>query len=370
MTLNSIKILNYKNLREVNLDFSPHVNCFIGNNGEGKTNLLDAIYYLSFTKSATTATDSMNITHDEDFFMLEGFYTNENGDEEHIHCAAKRGQKKHLKRGGKEYKRMSAHIGLIPLILVTPADSQIIDGSGEERRRFMDIVISQQDNAYMADLNAYNKALMQRNAMLRAEEEPDESLIDVLEAQMGMYGERVYEKRQQFINDFCPVFQTIYNEISGGNENVSLKYISHAQRGPLYEVIKRDRNKDRIIGYSLHGIHRDDLEMKLDDYLIRREGSQGQNKTYAIAMKLAQFDILKNTASHTTPILLLDDIFDKLDARRVERIVKLVSSNRFGQIFITDTNRDHLSQILKGNVKDYRLWTIHEGQPQKETFDE
>jgi DNA replication and repair protein RecF len=187
---------------------------------------------------------------------------------------------------------------------------------------------------------------------------------------MGMYGERVYEKRQQFINDFCPVFQTIYNEISGGNENVSLKYISHAQRGPLYEVIKRDRNKDRIIGYSLHGIHRDDLEMKLDDYLIRREGSQGQNKTYAIAMKLAQFDILKNTASHTTPILLLDDIFDKLDARRVERIVKLVSSNRFGQIFITDTNRDHLSQILKGNVKDYRLWTIHEGQPQKETFDE
>ena len=362
MILSQISVLNYKNIRAANLSFSPNVNCLIGHNGEGKTNLLDAIYYLSFCHSSFTNVDSQVITHDQDFFVIEGNYLNETGDTENVYAGMKRGSRKHFRRNKKEYKRFSEHIGLIPLIFVSPHDSVLVDGGGEERRKLMDMVISQYDKRYLDALNSYNKALQQRNALLKMEQEPDPSLMDIWEKEMAEKGQVVFEKRSSFVEEFIPVFQNIYKKISGEKETVTLRYTSHGQRGDLLDVIQRDRLKDRIVGYSLHGIHRDDLEMQVGGYPLKREGSQGQTKTYMMALKLAQFDFLKRTASQTTPLLLLDDIFDKLDAHRVEHIVDMVSGGKFGQIFITDTNRDHLDEILRHSGKDYRLFQVEGGE--------
>ena len=358
MILEKLTILNYKNIGEVTLDFSPKVNCFIGHNGVGKTNVLDAIHYLSFCRSSISNTDSQVIRHGEEFFMLEGRYATDEGEPEIVYCGMKRGTKKHFKRNGKEYRRLSEHIGLIPIVMVAPADNMIIDGQSEERRRLMDMVISQFDHAYIDHLSRYTKALQQRNSLLRQDEEPDASLLDVLEEQMGYEGECVFAAREAFVNELIPVFQRYYEAISGGREEVGISYESHCRRGPLCEVIRRDRFKDRAVGYSLHGVHRDDLLFTLGSHQMKREGSQGQNKTFAVALKLAQFDFLKRTASRTTPLLLLDDIFDKLDSVRVERIVEIVSSSGFGQIFVTDTNRDHLDKILARSGGDYKIFEV------------
>lgn len=370
MFLSRISILNYKNIKDANLGLSPKMNCFIGSNGEGKTNLLDAVYYLSFCRSAYTAIDSHVIRHGEDFFMLDGSYLDEEGNEENVFCGMKRGTKKHFKRNKKEYKKLSAHIGIIPLILVSPSDTMIIEGGSEERRKLMDVVISQYDVTYIDALNRYNKALQQRNSLLKSEDEPDEDLLSLWEEQMACYGEILYEKRNAFIDELIPLFQNFYSCISGEKENVSLRYVSHCQRGRLLDVIRRDRFKDRAVGYSLHGVHRDDLEMLIGDYPIKREGSQGQNKTFVIALKLAQFDFLKRTCSNTKPILLLDDIFDKLDAGRVEQIVRIVAGDGFGQILMTDTNREHLDRILSDSMSDYKIFYVEDGEiTQKEDAD-
>ena len=296
MILEKLTILNYKNIGEVTLDFSPKVNCFIGHNGVGKTNVLDAIHYLSFCRSSISNTDSQVIRHGEEFFMLEGRYATDEGEPEIVYCGMKRGTKKHFKRNGKEYRRLSEHIGLIPIVMVAPADNMIIDGQSEERRRLMDMVISQFDHAYIDHLSRYTKALQQRNSLLRQDEEPDASLLDVLEDQMGYEGECVFVAREAFVNELIPVFQRYYEAISGGREEVGISYESHCRRGPLCEVIRRDRFKDRAVGYSLHGVHRDDLLFTLGSHQMKREGSQGQNKTFAVALKLAQFDFLKRTA--------------------------------------------------------------------------
>ncbi len=361
MILTHLSIINYRNIEEASLQLSPNINCFIGHNGAGKTNVLDAVYFLSFCHSAATSQDSMAIRHDRDFFVLEGEYE---GDEPFtVYCGMKRGQKKHFKRDKKEYKRLSEHIGLIPIVLVSPQDSFLIEGSSDERRRLMDQVIAQQDRPYIEALNRYNKALQQRNAMLRDEEhEPDPDVLGLWEEQMAVEGEYIYEKRSQFARELVPLFQQFYSTISGGHEQVALEYRSHCQRGPLLEVIRRDRAKDRAVGYSLHGVHRDDLEILLDGHPMRREGSQGQQKTFVIALKLAQFEMLKQGNRHTTPLLLLDDIFDKLDAQRVEQIVRLVAGDQFGQIFITDTNRDHLDQILQQGHFDHQLFEVSDGE--------
>lgn len=361
MWLKRISILNYKNLEQVDLAFSRKMNCIIGRNGMGKTNLMDAVYYLSFCKSATNPIDSQNICHDQDFFVVQGFYGTDDGDPEEVYCGLKRRQKKQFKRNKKEYTRLSDHIGLIPLVMVSPADSLLIAGGSEERRRFMDVVISQFDREYLDALIRYNKALLQRNTLLKAEVEPEEELMAVWEEAMAASGEVVYRKRREFIDEFIPVFQSYYSYISQGREQVSLAYESHAAEGNLLELLAASRQRDRIMGYSLKGVHKDDLIMQLGDFPIKREGSQGQNKTYLIALKLAQFEFLKRTGSHTTPIVLLDDIFDKLDASRVEQIVKLVAGDSFGQIFITDTNRDHLDKILKKIEGDYKLFEVDNG---------
>ena len=367
MILRKLSILNYKNIAEATLELSPKMNCFIGSNGVGKTNVLDAVYYLSFCRSASNPIDSQVIRHDAPFCMLEGEYVEDEDNTSPsplmISCGIKRGQKKHFKRNKKEYKRLSEHIGLIPLVVVSPSDTLLIEGGSEERRRLMDMVISQYDRAYIDHLSRYNNALAQRNTLLKIEDQtPDAQLMQIWEEQMAAEGEQIFLRRQAFVEELTPVFQEYYQQISQNREQVALHYVSHCQRGPLLQVIQRDRMKDQAVGYSLHGVHRDDLEFTLGGHQMKREGSQGQNKTYVIALKLAQFDFLKRTASQTTPLLLLDDIFDKLDAQRVEQIVRLVAGESFGQIFITDTNRDHLDKILRNAALDYKIFHVEAGE--------
>ncbi len=360
MILNRLSIINYKNIREAELLFSKKLNCFFGDNGMGKTNLLDVLHYLSFCKSQTNLPDSQNILHGEEFFVVQGMYDFE-GKEEEIYCGLKRKQKKLFKRNKKEYEKLSEHIGTIPLVMVSPSDSALILGGSEERRKFLDLVIAQYDKGYMEALIAYNRALAQRNALLKEEQYDDDTIYELWEEVMDNAGSIIYQKRCRFLEEFIPVFREYYKYVSGDAEDVSLEYSSHLSEGELRTMLKATRERDKLIGFSTKGVHKDDLEMLLDSYPIRKIGSQGQNKTYLIALKLAQFEFLKRNG-HTTPILLLDDIFDKLDAHRVEQIVSLVASDKFGQIFITDTNRKYLDEILAACNQDYLIFRVQNGE--------
>lgn len=358
MILNKLSVLNYKNIQQAEVLFSPKMNCFFGNNGMGKTNLLDAIYYLSFCKSHLHTSDNQIIFTGEEMCVIQGNYDYE-GREEEIFCAIRRRQRKQFKRNKKEYDKLSEHIGLLPLVMVSPTDSDLIQGGSEERRRFLDLIISQQDRQYLHALIQYNKALQQRNSLLK-NQSGDQSLYDVLEMQMDMYSKLVHEKRQLLIDELTPIFNNYYQTICESSEQVGLRYLSQLVNGELVEMLSRNRERDYVLGYTSTGIHKDDLEMTLNDSLIRRVGSQGQNKTYLIALKLSQFAFL-NQKGQTTPVLLLDDIFDKLDANRVEQIIKLVSGDTFGQIFITDTNRKYLDEILSAMKHDYSLFHVEKG---------
>lgn len=361
MILSHISIVNYRNIEQAELDFSPKMNCFIGLNGMGKTNLLDAVYYLSFCKSSDNPVDSQNISHDRDFFMIKGDFDFTNGAREQIYCGMKRNVKKKFRRSGKDYERLSDHIGLIPLVLVSPDDQVLILGGSADRRKFVDMVISQYDRTYLSTLIRYNKALQQRNALLKQGREADSELLDVCEDMMGEAGMDVYKARYEFVKAFIPVFREFYKRISQSGEEAELSYKSHASEGGLGSYIRQGRERDLILGYSSRGIHRDDLVMELGGYPVRKEGSQGQSKTYLIALKLAQFVFLKRTSSGTTPLLLLDDVFDKLDSRRVEQIVRIVEGDEFGQIFMTDTNRDHLDRILEGSKGEFKMFEVTDG---------
>jgi len=359
MHIDSLSILNYKNIAEAELSFSPKINCLIGDNGMGKTNILDALYFLSFCKSYSNSIDSQNIKHDADFFMLNGKYSVNNKSEE-VYCGMKRKQKKQFKRNKKEYERLSDHIGLLPLVFVSPDDLFLISEGSEERRKFIDGVISQCNNTYLQQLLSYNNALRQRNALLKSELKVDDALFEIWEEQMASYGKSIHEQRSAFLKEFVPIFQDIYNRISGGHEAIELRYQSQHEKGDILERMKQTRSRDLALGYSTQGIHKDELEMLLDGFAIKRVGSQGQNKTYLVSLKLAQHFFLQR-AHNFPPILLLDDIFDKLDSKRVERIVQLVSGENFGQIFITDTNREHLDSILARLQSDIRIFSVSNG---------
>lgn len=359
MHINHLSILNFKNIREAELTFSAGLNCFVGNNGEGKTNVLDAIYYLAFCKSHTNPSDAQNIHHDADFFMLQGTFQNE-ALLNTVSCGVKRRQKKSFKYNGKEYERLSEHIGKLPLVLISPADEDLIRDGSDERRRFMDMVISQYDRDYMEALVAYNKALLQRNALLREDGETDPSLFEVYELNMAQHGEGLFKKRQAFVKAFTPVFEDYYHYISGGKESIRLKYTSQLSEGDLFEQLSAARQRDKLLGFTSKGVHKDELLMELDGYPIKREGSQGQRKSFLIAMKLGQYGFLKQTR-HLKPLLLIDDLFDKLDATRVEHILRLVSGQDFGQLFITDTNKDHLVRLLERTGSDFRFFHVSDG---------
>lgn len=362
MILNHLTITNYRNIQIADLYLSPNVNCFVGANGMGKSNVLDAIYYLSFCRGFASAQDSANLNHSSDYFMIEGDYQLESGSNQHICCSLKRGAPKRVKVDGKAVKRISDHVGRIPMVIIAPTDSALILGGSEERRHFMDMVIIQYSSAYLDALIRYEKALKQRNALLKQDEEPDEGVMSVLEEMMSVSGQVIYEERKRFVAEFLPIFLDLYKRLSGKeHELVDIQYTSHGSRGDLLPQLRDWRNKERIIGYSLHGMHKDDLELSLNGFPVKREASQGQQKTFFIAMKLSQFIFLKNKGEHRTPLLLLDDIFDKLDAQRVESIIDYVSSQAFGQIFITDTRREHLDKILASTLRDYKLFSVESG---------
>jgi DNA replication and repair protein RecF len=363
MYLRKLNLLNFKTYSELEVELSPKLNCFVGNNGVGKTNLFDSIYYLAFCKSCFNSLDSNNIRHSCDYFMIQGEFLMD-GEVERIQCALKKDQKKRVRRNEKEYQKLADHIGLIPLVMVSPADSGLILDGSEERRRYMNGVISQYDRLYLDDVIRYNKALTQRNKLLKEFSRQryfDEDSLFIWDDQLSVLGERIYQKRLDFITRLLPIFQYYYDYISSGHETVGLRYLSQAGDRPLHEQMKEAHAKDQQLQFTSIGIHRDDLALELSGYPMKQQGSQGQQKTYLVALKMAQFDFLKEI-SKVSPLILLDDVFDKLDANRVTKIIRLVSEDHFGQIFITDTNLEHLQSILSGLTVDFRLFQVTDGQ--------
>ena len=360
MTLEQLSILNYKNIAEAQLQFSPKVNCLIGNNGMGKTNVLDAIYYLSYCKSFTSNNEhSAAINHDAEFMMLQGRYSRK-GSTEEIAMSVQRGKRKTVKRNGKDYKRLSEHIGLLPLVMISPLDWDLIRGGGEERRRLMDQIISQGNRQYLDALMRYNKALEQRNSMIK-NGYTDPLLYESVEQVMDATATVLHQSREDWLKEFSPIFMRYYQAIAGDSEQVRLSYKSHVGEMSMRQLLNANRDRDRIMGYTTRGVHRDDIDLWLGGHPMRKTGSQGQCKTYTIALRMAQFEFLKKYTG-TTPVLLLDDIFDKLDEQRVVSIINVVSNNKdFGQIFITDTNRTHLDEIVAMMSGDYAMFGVEDG---------
>ena len=359
MHLSRISLVNFKNYDQLELSFSQKISCFVGDNGTGKTNLLDAIYYLSMTKSYFNPIDTQNIRHGEEHFLIQGEFIREELSEK-IHCGVQKGKVKQFRRNKKDYSRLSGHIGLLPVVMISPADSSLITEGSEERRKFMNAVISQFDREYLESLMRYNRALRQRNVLLKnfyssGKYQPD--LLEIWDEQLIRNGTYIHEKRREFVRNLIPIFQEYYQSISEGMEQIGLKYYSQMNEKDLGSLLREHEQKDRVLQYTTAGIHKDDLVMSLSEYPIKRIGSQGQQKTFLVALKLAKFDyIRKITGFH--PILLMDDVFDKFDARRVRQIIRLVSEHEFGQIFITDTNRERIRNVLSDLDIDYKLYQV------------
>lgn len=366
MYLKKISLTNFKNYEAAQIDFSPKINCFTGNNGVGKTNILDAIHYLSLTKSFFNNTDSINIRHGEDYFIIRGVFERE-GEEDEISCAFQKQKQKIVRRNSREYRKLSEHVGRYPVVMISPADSALIIEGSEERRKFMNKIISQYNPVFLDAVLNYTRSLQQRNRVLKDLRLNPGSALDMLsiyDDQLIKYGSFIYEERQKLIDELIPVFQEYYDMISSGREKVRLQYRSHLSAGDFGKQLRESVSRDMVLEYTTVGIHKDDLMLEMDGYPVKSLGSQGQQKSYLVAIKLAKFDYIKRKAGFS-PVLLLDDIFDKFDAGRVEQIIRLVGNNRFGQIFITDTHRDRLQKILSSHNTNYRLFGIEENMPRE-----
>lgn len=359
MILRSLTLTNFKNIPQARLEFSPKVNCLLGDNGMGKSNLLDAIYFLSFTKSYSRVPDSMLIRRDESFGIVAGNYLRA-GVEEELTAGLRAGVRKSFRRGGKEYKRLSAHIGLFPAVMVAPADLDVVNGASEERRRFADMIISQGDPHYLDALIRYRQALEQRNSMLR-DGCADHTLYESVEMMMDASAAIIRRERERFSVRLADIFMDYYRELSGTDEQPGIALdVSGADHAAFADALDHARRRDSILKYTTVGPHRDDFVFTLDGMPLRQTGSQGQTKTFTIALRFAQYRFISELSA-VRPLLLLDDIFDKLDAGRVERIIGMVSRDGFGQIFITDTNRKHLDEIMDAMGGDYRMWGVERG---------
>ncbi len=359
MYLKNLVLTNFKNYESADMQFSPKINCFVGNNGVGKTNILDAVHYLSLAKSFFNNIDSISIRHGEDYFIIQGILER-GGEEDQVYCAFQKQKQKVLKRNGKEYQKLSDHVGRYPVVMISPADSALISEGSEDRRRFMNKVISQYNSGYLDAVLSYNKALQQRNRLLKDFKSSgrfDPDMLSIWDAQLVRYGEYIFGQREMLVNELIPVFQEYYSLISSGKEKVSLTYKSHLSEGNFGNLLIETVAKDRFLEYTSTGIHKDDLIFTMNDFPVKLLGSQGQQKSYLVALKLAKFDYIRNKAGYP-PIMLLDDIFDKFDAERVEQIISLVGNQRFGQIFITDTHSSRLHEILSSHNTDYRLFGI------------
>ena len=363
MYLHELKLKNFKNFKSADLLFSEKVNCFVGLNGAGKTNILDSIYYLSFCKSFFGAADKMNIRHEQDFFSIHGLYSHEGKDDELVSCVQKRDAKKSFRFNKKEYDRLSDHIGKFPLVMISPYDRDLINEGSELRRKFIDGVISQFDPLYLNALLKYNRALLQRNVQLKRFAEThtfDRELLRLWEDQMALQADDIYRKRKLFLEEFLPIFQHYYEMVSGGTERVNVLYQSHLDMKPLPELLEESLMQDRYSGYTNVGIHKDDLEFTLDGFPLKKFGSQGQQKSFVVSIRLAQFEFNYQKIGYK-PILLLDDVFDKLDDQRVMKLVRLVGDDHFGQVFVTDTQRQRVEHLFDDTQINHRIFEVVKG---------
>ncbi|WP_276390153.1 DNA replication/repair protein RecF [Eudoraea chungangensis] len=359
MFLRNLSLVNYKNFDSQSFEFDAKINCFVGANGIGKTNILDAIYHLAIGKSYFNPMASQNIRHGEDFFMIEGTFEIKDRPEKVV-CSFKRGVKKIIKRNNKVYERLSDHVGLVPLVIISPVDRNLILEGSDVRRKFIDSVISQSDRLYLDTLIKYNRTLQQRNTLLKyfaLNHTFDLDTLTVYDEQLDVYGTEIFIKRKQFIEEFTPIFKQQYLSISGGKEDVSIVYDSKLKTENLKSLLQRSLEKDRNLQYSSVGIHKDDLLFEIKDYPVKKFGSQGQQKSFLIALKFAQFQFLKSHAT-SSPLLLLDDIFDKLDEHRVRHIITLVDEENFGQIFISDTHPERTEEIVKSIHQSYKIFKL------------
>ena len=357
--LKKIVVRDFRNIEFQELAFSPNVNCISGNNGEGKTNLLDAIYYLSMTKSAFPAPDKYNFRYGTDGFTIGGTYGMENGLESRFSIQVKEGEKK-LVRDDKPYGRLGEHIGVLPVVMVSPGDTALVSESGEERRRLSNAVLSQMDAEYLAAVQGYTRLLQQRNKVLK-EMGADGSLLDVLDERMAPLAARIYASRKRFAQDLQPVVAEYYRLISGGGESVAIEYKSDLEKASLTELFAAHRERDLILRYTSSGVQRDDFLFTMDGHPIRRAGSQGQQKSFLVALKFAQYEIMKRSYGFA-PMLLLDDVFDKLDLGRISNLISMVAGADFGQIFITDTDRARLSGIVDRITEDRAYFVTEKGE--------
>lgn len=362
MYLQKLSLINFKNYTDQEFNFCEKINCFVGNNGEGKTNLLDAIHYLAFCKSYFNSIDSQNILHNADFFVIQGTIFKGEG-QDVIYCGQKRNEKKQFKLNKKEYQRFSDHIGNYPLVMISPSDNALISEGSEERRKYIDSVISQFDKIYLDDLINYNKALLQRNTLLKhfAERRKfEKASLEIWNQQLVTLGQKIFQRRIDFLDEFLPMFREYFAFISGGKEQVDIEYLSQLKNADFATLLSEAVEKDRILQYTTVGTHKDDLIFKLESFPLKRFGSQGQQKSFIIALKLAQFEYTKNLKDFK-PILLFDDIFDKLDNFRVEQLMKLVSKNSFGQVFITDAHPERIELIFKDISTEMKIFEIKSG---------
>ena len=348
--LEKIVIADFRNIELQELEFSPNINCISGNNGEGKTNLLDAIYYLSMTKSAFATSDRYTFRHGTDEFSISGLYRMENGLSSRFSLKMTSKGEKKVKRDDKPYNKVSEHVGTLPIVMVSPADISLVSESGDERRRFVNAVLSQMDHEYMSAMQQYNRLLLQRNKMLK-EMNPDRSLLEVIDMRMGALAQPVYEARKKFVEDLKPIVKEFYKAVSGGSEDVDIEYESELSKAPLEQLLAESYEKDRALKYTTAGLQRDDFAFKMNGWQIRRHGSQGQQKSFLVSLKFAQYEIMKKKYGFA-PVLLLDDVFDKLDMGRISNLLQMVSGNDFGQIFITDSNKVRMSGIVDVLTQD------------------
>lgn len=348
MFLKSLTLFNFKNYDEAEFTFSAGANAFTGQNGSGKTNILDAIHYLCLCKSYFNSGDALAIRHNESFFSINGTFELDSKNEE-ILVLVKNGQKKTIKRNQKEYSRLGEHVGLLPVVMEAPVDQELITGGSEERRKLMDSIICQYNHAYLDDLITYNRVLHQRNALLKQTVKGslnDASLWQVWDEQLAHYGDKIYMERKKFMEQFLPLFRESYSYLTNSSEEVGLKYNCSLESESLQSLLHRNLQKDLVLQYTSSGIHKDDLLLTLNGYPVKKTGSQGQQKSIVLALKLAQFNVIKETRG-IKPILMLDDIFDKLDIFRITRLMELVSNATFGQLFITDTEEEHVRKVFQ-----------------------
>ena len=356
--LEKIVISDFRNIELQEIEFSPNVNCISGNNGEGKTNLLDAIYYLSMTKSAFAISDRFSFRHGTDEFSLSGSYRMENGLLSRFAMKMTSKGEKKVRRDEKSYTKVSEHLGVLPIVMVSPSDISMVSESGEERRRFVNSVLSQMDREYLSALQQYNRLLQQRNRMLK-ESDFDRSLLEVIDMRMAAYAEPVFQARRNFVEELRPIVAQYYKEISGDSEHVDIVYDSELSKASLDMLLEASYDKDRILKYTSSGVQRDDFMFMMNGHPIRRCGSQGQQKSFLVALKFAQYEIMKRRYGFA-PMLLLDDVFDKLDMGRISNLLQMVASNDFGQIFITDSNKVRMSGIVDKLTRDRAYFdTVH-----------